>query len=128
MTSDVKMQNYLADVTDALLAGQETDTIRRRYSINTHDHEEFLDLVDQVDTILFRVEPSHAYKRHLRADLLNEPKPIAFWQMRGLPARVQLAAIATLLSSFVMFWRRRIFGTPVPDTEKKQKEEIHVLH
>lgn len=126
MTSDVKMQNFLADVTDAMLTGEDLDTVRRRHGMLRHDHDELVTLIRQLDEAMVPHQPSAEFSRRLKADLLDDPKPGVILRLRGLPARVQMAAAATVFGGFVLFLRRRFFGT-VTSKDEKSKEEARVL-
>lgn len=110
MTSEVQWQNYLNDVTDAILKQESIDTIRTRYGISHKEDKDLLDLIERLDSSMMRVEPSSQFANRLKDDLIGVPRTSFVWRIRRLPARVQWAAIVTAIIGGVLIVVQRLVG------------------
>jgi len=113
MTSDVNMQNLLTDVTDALLVGDNIDSVRWDYDMPRKDSDELLHMIERIHQTMVVVEPSPKFARNLNADLLAGRQAGVMGRLRGLPARVQVAAVAAILGGFMLILRRLFLGESV---------------
>jgi hypothetical protein len=105
MKSEVKWQNYLNDATDAILAGEPVDTIREHYGIHYGD-DDLIALVENINATMVSVQPSKQFSNRLKDELMGVERTGVVWQIRRLPARVQMAAMAAILSGFLIILQR----------------------
>lgn len=126
MNSETQMQAYLSEMTDALLAGEDVERVRRQYEdIDAAERAELDDLLQRLDARLEPVTPRAEFKARLKADLLDEPQPTGvLWQIRKLPARVQMAAVAALVGGFMLIVQRRFLGED-PAHSTSSESTIH---
>jgi hypothetical protein len=110
MTSDVKMQNLVNEVTDALLAGENLDTVRRKHDVARGDADDLINLIERINQSMQKVEPSAQFTKSLKADLMGEPRTGVVGQIRKLPARVQYAAVVAIVGGFLLILRRMFLG------------------
>jgi hypothetical protein len=110
MTSDVKMQNLVNEVTDALLAGENLDTVRRKHDVARGDADDLINLIERINQSMQKVEPSAQFAKSLKADLMGEQRTGVVGQIRKLPARVQYAAVVAIVGGFLLILRRMFFG------------------
>jgi hypothetical protein len=118
MTSDVKMQNLVNDVTDALLTGESVDSARRKYDVSRAESDELIHLIERINRSMEKVEPSAQFSKNLKADLLGEQRTGVVGRIRTLPARVQYAAVVAIVGGFLLILQRMFFG----DHEAAQEE------
>lgn len=123
MTSDVKMQNLMSDVTDAILAGESADGVRAQYGIPRHESDELTELVISLNKAMIQVEPSVQFTRRLKADLMEQNVSV-FWRLRRMPTRVRFAAVAAVLGGFALLLQRLFIGEPETPEENTLKENI----
>lgn len=110
MTSEVQWQNYLNEVTDAILLGEPSENIRSRYGINYRDDVKLIDLIEQLDNSLVPVEPSKEFTNRLKDELMGVERTGVVWRIRRLPARVQWAAIVAALLGGVLIIIQRFMS------------------
>jgi len=110
MRSDAQMQDLLAEVTDALLAGEDIDSIHKRYGISREECEEMIQIVKDLNHTMVKMTPSPEFARRLKADLVGERRTGVMWRLQRLPAHVQMAAVAALFGGIMVFFRRRFLG------------------
>jgi hypothetical protein len=110
MTSDVKMQNLVNDVTDALLAGENIDTVRRKHDVGRGESDDLINLIERINHSMQKVEPSSEFAKSLKADLLGEQRTGVVGRIRKLPARVQYAALVAIIGGFLLLLRRMFLG------------------
>ena len=110
MTSDVKMQNLVNEITDALLAGDNIDSVRRKHDVSRVEADELINLIERINHSMQKVEPSQQFAKSLKADLLGQPRTGVVGQIRKLPARVQYAAVVAIVGGFLLLLRRMFFG------------------
>lgn len=117
--SEVRLENLLAAVTDAMLADEtELDRIFERYAISRVDVEALLNIIHRLKVTLVGVRPGRRYVARLRHDLMSQADQrnmIDRW--RTLPARVQIAAVLALMAGFVLLSRRAAFGRLMAGTD-----------
>ena len=118
MSSDVKMQNLVNDVTDALLAGESVDSARRKHDVSRADSDELVALIENIHRSMEKVEPSLEFAKDLKAELLGEQRTGVVGRIRKLPARVQYAAVVAIIGGFLLILQRMFFG----DHESAQDE------
>ena len=110
MTSDVKWQNYLNEATDAILAGENVDSIQSRYGISHRDDRELIDLIENLDKSFVSIEPSTQFANRLKNELTGVERRGVVWRIRRLPARVQWAAIVAAIIGGVLIVLQRLAG------------------
>lgn len=116
MTSEVKWQNYLHDATDALLTGDSIDNVRENYGISYGEDDEWIDLLEDIHTVMVQVQPSQQFSGRLKDELMGVERTGVVWSIRRVPARVQMAALAAILSGFLLILQR-IFLTDSVSSE-----------
>lgn len=126
MSSDVKLQNFLLDLTDALLSGESADTVRDYHDISRAESDDLVQLVQRVHHSMTPVKASYTFKRRLKADLLEQQQATVIGRIRRLPARVQLAAAAALIGGFLLIVQRFFLGddNPNPSEESALQEKV----
>src|SRR5690606_27278759 len=67
-----------------------------------------LHLIRRLNKTLVVVQPSLAFRRRLKHDLVGVPQKNLIWRWRSLPARVQLAAGFALFGGFALILGRRL--------------------
>lgn len=110
MTSDVQWQNYLDELTNAVLANQATETVHAGYGITHRDDKAMRDLVGQLHETFITVDPSEAFAARLKDDLMGVERTGMVWRIRRLPARVQWAAIVTAAIGGILIVGQRLLG------------------
>ncbi|MDQ7026330.1 MAG: hypothetical protein Q9P01_16975 [Anaerolineae bacterium] len=118
MASDVKMQNLVTDVTDALLAGESVDNARRKHDVFSAEGQDLIELIERIHRSMEQVEPAPQFAKNLKADLLGEQSTGVVLRLRKLPARVQYAALAALIGGFVLLLQRMFLGESDTLTEE----------
>lgn len=110
MTSETNVQHLLAAVTDALIADEQADleTIAARYDVPRKDVNSLMHLIRRLRGTLHITEPTPAFARRLKQDLLGKKQAGILWRIRRLPARVQVAAGLALMGGFMLLLRRRV--------------------
>ncbi|MGJ3240677.1 MAG: hypothetical protein ACFE0Q_18355 [Anaerolineae bacterium] len=111
MISDVQWQNYLNEVTDAILTGDDVEIVRSRYGIVYKEDRDLIDLIETLDQSFRPVAPSSQFTNRLKDDLLEIERPSLFGKIRRLPARVQWTAIVTAVIGGILIVLQRIAGT-----------------
>lgn len=110
--TEVRLENLLAAVTDAMLADEsELDGIFERYAIPRVEVEDLLGIIQRLRVTLVGVRPGRRYVARLKHDLVGQAEQrnvIDRW--RTLPPRVQIAAMLALAAGFVLLSRRAAFG------------------
>jgi len=122
--SDANLQDFLAALTDALLADEdaerEVESLLARHALPAHDAEALAlaQLIKRLRGAFPRVQPAPHFARSLKNDLIGAPQaPLLRW--RRLPARVQLAALAALFGGFALLLNRRL-GLQAPRDEEQR--------
>lgn len=119
--SDVHMQDWLAAVTDAIIAEEEDfEAFIDAYAGPRGDAQRLMGLIRRLKGTLVRVKPAPRFSRRLKQDLLDQPERNLVWRIRRLPARVQMAALVTLVAGFSLVIRRRLW----PSSEKELAGEL----
>jgi hypothetical protein len=123
--SDAHLQDFLAAVTDALLADEdaerEVEALMKRHALPAHDAEALAlaQLIKRLRSVLVRVQPAPHFARSLKHDLIGGPQAAPLLRWRRLPARVQLAALAALFGGFALLLNRRL-GLQAPRDEEQR--------
>ena len=124
MTSDVKMQNFVNEITDALIAGENIEPIRANNHALRAESQELIDLIERINHSLVKVEPTPQFSRQLKANLLEEGQYGVVRRFRKLPGRVRVAATAAIVWGFVLILRRIFLGD---DHRGEPSEETNAL-
>jgi len=77
-------------------------------------------IIEKLHVALIGKQPSRRFAKSLKRDLLGARKWGLLWQIRSLPPRVQIAAIAAVVAGFIIVMRRRL-------AEYAAQEEIPAL-
>ncbi|MCS6837122.1 MAG: hypothetical protein NZ750_14030 [Anaerolineae bacterium] len=123
--SDTRLEDFLAAVTDALLADEDAERdveqLMKRHALPAHDAEalELARLIKRLRAALVRVQPSPYFVRTLKHDLIGTPQADPLLRWRRLPARVQLAALAALFGGFALLLNHRL-GLHAPRDEEQR--------
>jgi len=123
MTSIVHMQNFLSEATDAVLTGENLDSVRNRYSIFSTEGEELIGLIKHINQTMVTVEPSPQFQRRLKAELIGKAQPTVAWRIRRLPARVQFAAIAAIVTTFIVILQRVLMVVMGEAHQRRRREQ-----
>lgn len=111
MPSEVTMQELLSAVTDAIIAEEsDIDVIVDRYDAPRKETNSLVHLIHQLYASLVPVEPSSAFSRRLKRDLMGVKQTGLIWRWRRLPARVQIAAGVTVAGGFMLVLTRLLTG------------------
>lgn len=125
MSTDTQMQEFVSALTDVVVQGRSSiDQVAGRYDMREEDVMAWLPLIQELNTTLVEVQPSARYQRQLRKELMTGQPVGARWR---LPARVQLAAILTLVGGFLLIARNRFVGG-VNKVTLKNNDEAALLH
>lgn len=120
MTSDVKVQDFLATATDAIITGDaDLDDLGLEYGISIDEVASWRPLLHQLNDTLVPVQPSARFSEQLKLELMGEETTL-LWRIRRMPARVQMAAVLALLGGFALILRGRF----VPNAGDTDTEEI----
>ncbi|MEM6282775.1 MAG: hypothetical protein AAF787_11320 [Chloroflexota bacterium] len=109
---EVRVQDFLADLTDAQLAGN-ADALRlaARYDIPAAEAQALATTVNRLDVAFVDVTPSTKFRAKLRSELVVEPTAEGMvGRMRNLPPRIQIAAGVALIAAMTLLGRRRLAG------------------
>ena len=123
--SDARLEDFLAAVTDALLADEdaerEMEQLMKRHALPVHDVEalELARLIKRLRAALVRVQPAPRFARSLKHDLIGTSQADPLLRWRRLPARVQLAALAALFGGFALLLNRRLGLNAPRDKEQR---------
>lgn len=118
-----QMQDMLAAVTDAMLAGGSVDAVLSRYQVPRSDVAVFLVMITQLHKALVGVKPSRRFAYRLRQDLMGAPRMNVMTRIRYLPPRVQIAAGFALVAGFMLLTRRRLAA----DSQLETIKEVEVM-
>jgi hypothetical protein len=122
------MQEFVSALTDVVVQGRSSiDQVAGRYDMREEDVMAWLPLIEELNTTLVEVQPSARYQRQLRKELMTGQPVGARWRLRRLPARVQLAAVLTLVGGFLLIARNRFVGG-VNKVTLKNNDEAALLH
>lgn len=124
MTSTIHMQNFLSEATDAVLTGENLDSVRNRYNIFSTEGEDLIDLIEQINKTMVAVEPAPQFQRRLKAELMGKPQAGMVWRIRRMPARVQFAAVAAILTTFIVILQRVIMVLVGEAHERRRREHV----
>jgi len=120
-SSDVKMQDLLSAVTDALVADEgDVDEIVQQYAVPRSEVDGMLFLIQRLHLTLTGRQPSRRFANRLKRDLIGTRKWGLLWRIRSLPPRVQIAALVAVVAGFMLVLRRRLI-------EYAAQEEIPAL-
>jgi hypothetical protein len=98
--NEQQMQDLLAAFTDAVLHDEaEADRVLDR-QVLSRDAASLVTLTRRLHTSIKPVEPSAAFTRRLKADLMGPESKTLLWRWRQLPARVHIAAILAAVFGF----------------------------
>ena len=124
-SSDVKMQNTLDAVTVALQNGEDIDALLAQSAAARDDVDEFVAIIQALQSALIPQEVRPEFAAALRSDLLGERRGVVK-RVRQMPARVQIAAIVALFAGCLLLLWRRILGSDVP--QEIQEEAVATSH
>ena len=118
-SSELQVQNLIAAVTDALIAGEkDLDSIIDQYDVPRGEVTGLVNVVRRLHVTLVGRQPSPRFVHRLKSDLLGTPGWGVVTRVRYLPARVQIAAAVALIAGFMIFTRRRL----VEDAQLDERE------
>jgi len=122
MNSEVKMQHFLDEFTDALFNEQpEPRDVVVEHDVPYDDAMALVHMVENLNQTLQPVTMPKAFKTQLKRELTGQRKNVVH-QWRDMPARVHWAAIVTVIGGFLLLLRGRLF-----DNERKKIEEVATL-
>lgn len=120
-SSQVKMQDLLSAVTDALVADEgDVDGIVQQYDVARSEVDGLLYLIQRLHVTLTGKQPSRRFANRLKRDLIGARKWGVLWRIRSLPPRVQIAAMVAVVAGFMLVLRRRLI-------EYAAQEEVPAL-
>ena len=106
---DTKMENLLGELTDALLSGEtDFDYIIEKHNISNDKVNEALGIVRLLQKELTIQQPSTAFVRELKQDLVRQDG--MFTRLRYVPVRVQITAGLAVFSGFAYIMGKRVTG------------------
>jgi len=107
-SSDVKMQDLLDAITVALQHDDDIDNLIKQSSVPREDIDNFVNIIQSLNTTFTPVKPSAKFANKLHNDLMGT-RPTMVNRVRQMPARVHIAALVALIAGFVLIGYRRIF-------------------
>ncbi|MDE2948496.1 MAG: hypothetical protein OXT05_15475 [Chloroflexota bacterium] len=120
--ADVHMQDLLDAITTGLQNGDGVDSLIAQSDLPQEDADDFVEMIQALQTALTPLEPREEFSTILHADLL-EGESSLLGRLRGMPARVHVAAFLAIFFGFVLFALRRLFGS---ETAQDMQEEAVV--
>jgi hypothetical protein len=98
--NEPQLQDLLSAFTDALLRNDDEAERLLERAVLPRDASSLVSLTRRLHGTVHPIEPSAAFSRRLKADLMGQERQSLVWQWRQLPARVHIAAIVALFGGF----------------------------
>lgn len=100
--TESQLQDLLSAFTDALLHDEAEAEYLLEQSVLPRDTASLITLTRRLHTTVRPVEPSAAFRRRLKADLMTQTqeRQTLLWHWRKLPARVHIAAVLAVFGGF----------------------------
>ncbi|MGQ9887184.1 MAG: hypothetical protein ACUVSX_01725 [Aggregatilineales bacterium] len=105
---DARTEDFLAALTDALLAGNaDPGALAAQHNVPRAQAESYARIISALQAALVPVQPSRRFVRLLRQNLIGPESTSVVASVRRLPPRVRLAAGLALLAGFALIVLRR---------------------
>jgi hypothetical protein len=98
--NEPQLQDLLSAFTDALLRNDDEAERLLERAVLPREASSLVSLTRRLHSSITPVEPSAAFSRRLKADLMGQERQSLVWHWRQLPARVHIAAILALFGGF----------------------------
>ena len=98
--NEPQLQDLLSAFTDALLRHDDEAERLLERAVLPRDASSLVSLTRRLHAGVQPIEPSAAFSRRLKADLMGQERQSLVWHWRQLPARVHIAAIVALFGGF----------------------------
>jgi len=118
-SEDSQFDDLLDALTDAMLAEQDdVDHILDRFGTSQQQTNGFIHMIRNLRDAFSPQEPSDKFVKSLKRDLMGQSNGMTA-RLRGLPARVQVAAGFALVAGFMLITRRRLTGGLSSDSNEE---------
>lgn len=110
-SSDVQFQDWLAAVTDTLMADDDADlhALAAEHGIDADDAQPYLEMIGGLRALLVPLDPDPRFVRQLQRELTgSEPGLIA--RLTPTPTRVRIMAGIMAVMTFLFLAQRRFMG------------------
>lgn len=107
------MQELVDVITTSMQSGDGVESLIAKADAPPDELNEYVNIIQALQTSLVPQEPSADFSDRLRADLLDRDAGLPS-RFRQMPARVQVAAVLAIFFGCVLFVLRRIFGSEPP--------------
>lgn len=106
-SDDQNFDDLLDAMTQAMLTEQgDVETILEHYPAKSSQAKGLMPLIRNMCNVLSTQDPSEQFMHDLKRDLMGQSNGVGA-RLRGLPARVQLAAGGAVVAGFMFIsWRR----------------------
>jgi hypothetical protein len=94
--NESQLQDLLSAYTDALIHDEDEAAGLLDRAVLSRDATSLVTLTRRLHSTVRPIEPSPAFARRLKSDLMGPERKTLLWQWRKLPARVHIAAILAL--------------------------------
>ena len=101
------------------LAEAGLDGLIREAEVAAGEEENVVELIQALHAALSPQEPRREFADALRSELLDAPQG-RLARLRGMPARVHLAAALALMAGFALLMMRRLFGSEAPQEMQEE--------
>ncbi len=110
-SSDVQFQDWLAAVTDTLMADDDADlhALAAEHGIDADDAQPYLEMIGGLRAVLVPLEPDARFMRQLQRELTGS-EPGIIQRFTPAPTRVRIVAGAMAVMTFLFLAQRRFFG------------------
>ena len=98
--NEPQLQDLLSAFTDALLRNDDKAERLLERAVLPREAALLVSLTRRLHGSVQPIEPTAAFSRRLRADLMGEEHQSLVWHWRQLPARVHIATIVALFGGF----------------------------
>ena len=115
------MQDLLDAITTGLQNGDGVESVIAHSELPQEDADDFVEMIQALQSALTPQEPREAFAADLRAEL-QKGESSFLERLRGMPARVHVAAFLAICFGFVLFALRRLFGSETP--QEMQEEAV----
>ena len=119
-SSELQAEELLDNITTSVQRGDEIEAVVGSSGASHAGLDEYIDMIQALQSVLTPSDPRPEFVNQLRADLLD-PQQGVVERMRLTPAQVQIAAILALIAGCLLFIRRRLFGS---DSAPEIQEEV----
>ena len=111
MSEETTMQNFVSELTDALLndaSSHQVNGIIGRSDVAALEADSWLHLIHRLKQGMLNEQPSEKFVNNLKRNLLGQQNETLTDKLRSLPARVHVAAGVAVVAGFMLITRRKL--------------------